>query len=333
MRTFSCLILAVLMTASASLALAESTNRSSLGGISQDQPGGGTSTQQQTMKGRAQIAQPLVSVDLVNTPIVEAVDRLFRGTGAKYQILSNVGGNVTLKLTNVPLSEAAAMLARAANIGLGRRLGVPDSTFYFARSLQDLSDMAAVVMPQSMPGLAIMPDQSSTGYPYSSPGQRGANTGLVNIAPSPIGTGKLFDLTLDQANIFEAVRQLMELAKVDYVIDLGQSPEQAMSSAPRISARLRNASLDNLLELFCRASNIHAEKSGSTYMIHWTAGFGGFGGELGRGGYITAPCPKCQKQVQTTWRFCPYCGAATGNNPSGNVLGGDSGGGSGGRRF
>lgn len=60
--------------------------------------------------------EKLVTLQLSNTPVIDAIDYLFKGTGYKYTIEPGVSGLINLQLNNVAFDRALKVLAEGAGL-------------------------------------------------------------------------------------------------------------------------------------------------------------------------------------------------------------------------
>ena len=57
-----------------------------------------------------------VTLQLANTPVIDAIEMLFRDTGYKYTVLPGVSGRINLRLADVPFEQALAKLTDLAGL-------------------------------------------------------------------------------------------------------------------------------------------------------------------------------------------------------------------------
>ena len=253
----------------------------------------------------------VVTLDLKDVPVQYAIDALFAGSGRVYAIEPGVSGTVSIKLSGVPFDNALRTLANTAGLAVREDKGLIILGLDPQRGLTNIAQ----------------PTTQEVQWQWS-PSQRAVTTsqrmpvppGVVNIQPRRTGTGfdRRFDVTLEQANVFEAIKQLMELDGRDYVLDLGVSNQMSSVFGLRITAKLKNATLDDVLNALAKTPGLTIEKAANIYVIGFhgypgysTAYAGPSGpplfGSAERGVPILS-CTNCGQSLQPDWRFCPMCG-------------------------
>lgn len=61
-------------------------------------------------------AEKKVTLQFSNTPVVDAIDLLFKKAGYKYTIEAGVSGNITMRLTDVPFEQALNRMMEATRL-------------------------------------------------------------------------------------------------------------------------------------------------------------------------------------------------------------------------
>jgi len=265
----------------------------------------------------------LVTLDLKDVPIRQAIEALFAGSGHQYivvpdDISGTISGTVTIKLAGVPFDNALRTLANTAGLKIYDGKG---GVFVLGPDPQrGLTSNVQQTAPQ---GLWETSSRSRAGV---SSQQMSVPRGVINILPrvTEPGLDRRFDVTLEQANLFEAIKQLMELGGRDYVLDLGVSTQMPSAFYPRITAKMRNATLNDTLSALAKTSGLTTEKAANTYIFRFRSGYPSYGttgyaGPYGvsnaasgfnvRGNMPTFPCAKCGQGLQPDWKFCPMCGS------------------------
>lgn len=256
------------------------------------------------------LGMPRVTLDAENMPIRDALAVLFKDTGVKYTVPPGVTGSVRVRMDDVPLDAAVAVVSKAASL----TYCVEDGVYVFsAGDIPPIVPLQVVALPAPSGGPMPMapsppPGGQLPGF-YGPPGMPGMPGGTVSIQPAGDAT---FDIVLDNASLYEAIRQLMELSKLNYVLDLGQFGGEPRT---RVAARMEDVALDDALGILAKAANLYAAKEGSIYFIRPQQGFGGpqpgmtamppLAGGVGTVG----PCAKCGLGLQPDWKYCPRCGA------------------------
>lgn len=232
-------------------------------------------------------------LQIVNAPVLQALDTLLRGTPRDYRIVpgTRVEGMVTADLQDVPLDGAVAIVLRNAGLQATRE----GNTY--------------IIGPQLVPGVAA-PQQQMV------PMSTGGAIGTVDVKPA--ARSRTFDILLDKANVLEAIRQILEVAGQNYVIDTGLDCAWAGPLGPRISARMRGIGLDEAVEALANSASLVMTKVGTTYAIRppdgaipfsYTQGAQGKqGAKTGTGMKETPACGKCARPIAPGWQFCPFCG-------------------------
>lgn len=284
MRQRSIVLIALILSICASLALAQGVPVAQ-----QAAPGSG-----------ARDEQRVISLNLVDTDIIQALDILLKGTGRDYRIDEGVrvAGRVSIHLQDVPLDNAVHIVLRSAGLQADR-----DKQTYLIKRAPMVPVMQ---VPQPQQDLVPM-----TKPPI----------GTVDVKPSAGQGGQKFDILLDKANVLEAMKQIMEVARQNYVIDTGLDAAWAGPLGPRISSRMRGIHLDEAIQALGKSANLVVAKVGSTYTVRPPDGAMPFSYTGGKGGKVPAvktesatpksasPCSKCGNMLIPTWLFCPQCGA------------------------
>lgn len=190
----------------------------------------------------------LVTMDLQNVLVFDALKELFKDSPNSWE--SNVSTlsrpRISLKIKNMPFSRAVECLARAAGLTWSVEKSSTGTKYHFS-------------------GLG---QSSSVGGGHGNEAIDKGQRSTLNIIPDT--SGNTFDITLDNAGLMEVLKQLFEVAKADYIINQGmyQQPISLYSAQnTSISARLRHANLDSVLDLIVKSSGMNIEKVGSTYLI------------------------------------------------------------------
>lgn len=258
------------------------------------------------------------SIELKDVPVQEAIAAVFQHErGVPYVIEPNVGGRVTINLKDVTFDSALRTLLNVAGLSAREEAG----TLILGADPQRLvTNTTQFVLPHPPP------------TPPSPPAQQLAAMnapGVVNIRPWDRGPAKVFDVTLEGANLFEAIKQILELDGKDYVLDLGLASQMPLGSGPRVTARMRQVSLDDVLTILSRTAGLEFEKRANTYIVRYK---GVDPGRTGKPGALMqsypqpplpvkgAPqilCPNCGFGLLGEWRFCPNCGNPAGEPPTG----------------
>lgn len=253
--------------------------------------------------GVPQSSEPRVTLVLKETPIREAFEQLFSGSGKRFVMDQPVQGVISMQLTEVPFGDALRTLATSAGLVVRLENGIYRLSPDFRMSPAGAGPRPA---PTGNPALQRLP------VPQGAMPGRADPPGAVNIRPLPPDKGeKRFDITLNQANLLEALRQILDLSSTDYIIDLG--PQFSPPFAPRVTARLRNATISDIFRVLLPASGLGFEKTANTYLIRPLAGGApGYGPDPrvapGVQGTMASPCPRCSRPCQHDWAFCPHCG-------------------------
>lgn len=262
---------------------------------------------------------PRFSLDLKDVPVREAIAAVLEHRhGMPYVIEPNVGGRVTINLKDVTFDSALRALANVAGLIVRQEGGTlilgADPQRLITNSVQFVTQNSHPLPPPS-PGV-----QLATPPAPNVPG-------VVNIHPWDRGPVKVFDVTLENANLFEAIKQTLELAGKDYVLDLGIVAQIPPGFGPRVTAKMRQVSLDDALTILSRTAGLEFEKRANTYIVRYK---GLDPPRPGKPGTITpsypqtrmperaAPhllCPKCGFGILEGWRFCPNCGNPVGQSP------------------
>lgn len=240
------------------------------------------------------------SLQLTNTRILQALDILLKGTGRNYRLMpgTRVDGVVTVNLRDVPLDNAVEIVLRSAGLRAARE----NHTYIIEPLLAPRP--TAPPPPQQMPSL----------FP-------GPPIGMMDVKPSGVQTaGRRFDILLDKANVLEAMRQILEVAGQNYVIDTGLDCAWAGPLGPRISARMRGMSLDEALQALGKSASLVVAKVGAAYIVRPPDGaipFSYIGGSDAGKGAKSAPatvgsaapaCLGCNRPLDSAWQYCPHCG-------------------------
>jgi hypothetical protein len=223
---------------------------------------------------------------LQDTPVRGAIKALFdqlRGTGLDYVFEGDVEGKITLDISNVPYTDALATILRTANLTARLENGV------------------YMIIPSMKlrPAMAV-------------PGIRRDPPAGISISPSPSGPGAattFFDISLDGANVYQAIVQLMTMTKRNYVFDLGMTGQAMSAYAPRVSAVLKRVPFDQALDMIGKASGLAVEKIGVSYVIRQIRPALGANTQSPKSTPGQFRCPRCSSPLSVDWNFCPMCGA------------------------
>lgn len=282
MRNRCILSAALLAVMSASLAMAQGMIGGRETGIGADEP-------------------RVTALQLNNLPVLQALDVLLKGTGRNYRLMpgTRVDGRVTMTFRDVPLDGAVKMMLQSAGLQAARE----NHTYI----------IEPIMVPMAQPPVGVQ--QMPLMFP-------GPPIGLVDIKPSgPRTAAQRFDILLDKANVLEAMRQILEVAGQNYVIDTGLDCAWAGPLGPRISARMRGMALDDALQALAKSASLVLVKVSNAYTIRPPDGAiplsfstNGKGGKIGQTpAPTTAPrsCVQCGRTLDSTWLFCPSCGSTT----------------------
>ncbi|MCX8052911.1 MAG: STN domain-containing protein, partial [Armatimonadetes bacterium] len=112
-------------------------------------------------------ANKVVNLELKDTPVKEAIELIFQGSGLKYYISPGVSGRVVeLKLAGVTVDEAINALVEAA----GLTLKVQDGTYIIATPTRVTVSKSKSLPPQALAAQQqLEPDQSEPKSSESSP--------------------------------------------------------------------------------------------------------------------------------------------------------------------
>jgi ribosomal protein S27AE len=281
MKTCLCLMIAAILLASASIAFPQAEPaRADTVAIEPPQP------------------EPTVSLNLQNAPVQQALESMLKSGKINYLIDPGLTGTVTVNLNNIRLTEALDKLGNMA----GFKYTVENGVWRFACS----GPPTAQTIPP--PGGMFVPGSLPTGpvsFPTMMPSPTSPNARpTMTVVPTGLGVGlnRTFDITFDQAIVYEALGQLMELAGQNYVFDLGPFP-----TVQRISAKMRGISLSDALDMLAASSNLQIQLVGNTYVVRQ------------RQSTMTYLCPRCGLNVIQDWKYCPRCGTpVTAQRPPGN---------------
>jgi type II secretory pathway component GspD/PulD (secretin) len=218
---------------------------------------------------------PRVTLHLQNVSIQKAVDALFQGTGLEYQLDPDATGTVTVNLDNVPFDSALRIIARTAGLNV-RHVYILTRDGHFAPARieggqpETLSPSGASLVKSELPSKRIDGFVSmGTAHTDQKPIDRSKQGAGISIHPaaSPRIGERKFDVTLDQANLGEVIKQLMEISGQNYVFDLGVASNWSSAAMPKISARVRSASLDQVLDILAKSTGLMVTKNGDTYIL------------------------------------------------------------------
>lgn len=266
---------------------------------------------------------PRVTLHLQNVTVQQAVDTLFQGSGREYQLDPKASGTVTVNIDNVPFDTALRILGNTAGLTV-RHVYVlsVDSQLEQPTALGSIN----LERPSEQVNPPAMSSRLSPGVDVNAATERilsptRQESGVrIQPAPSARAGERKFDITLDQANLIEAIKQLMEMEGRNYVLDLGVTPDRTSVVVPRISARIRNASLDQILEVLARSTNLVVTQNGTVYTFrlsqspHPPTSIGIFQNSAPRDNR-TFRCPKCGQELIPGWRWCPICGTRISGSP------------------
>lgn len=266
-------------------------------------------TQQFEVPQQQQMPERVVTLDLKDTPIKDAFDALFAGSGRVYVLDPGAVGNVSVRLEGVPFSSALRMLTNAAGLDL-REQCLVFITRSESESTESLVEMAKSIPPPPAASLA----RSVPGMTQ----QQAAPSGRIQVSPSPgqrtTRSEARFDVSFEQAVLIEAVKQLLDTAGMDYVLDLGASPQVTMAYGPRVTARMKQATLDSVLDVLTKTAGLVVEKTGGAYMIRMGPGY-----PSQSRGQVSGSCSRCGQALFSDWGYCPACGLRNTITPAGKV--------------
>jgi len=268
---------------------------------------------------------PRVTLHLQDATVQQAVDELFKGSGREYQLDPRASGMVTVNIDNVPFDTALRILANTAGLTVRHvyvlnvdfQLQPPTATF--SPEMERVSEQRNMLTTRTAPGLSANINTASEGIPGRARQESGVS---IQPVPSVRAGEKRFDITLDQANLVEAIKQLMEMEGRNYVLDLGAAPNWTGVAVPRISARIRNASLDQILDVLARSTGLIVTRNGTAYTFRLSqsqyppANIGATQNSSPRANH-TFRCPKCGQELIQGWRWCPSCGSQLSSSPKG----------------
>ena len=238
-----------------------------------------------------------VTLRIANAPVWQALDILFRGTGLTYTVdpqVAGLQGMITVDLNGVPFEMALQIVTRNAGLGV-------------------LKEGANYKIGPMVPGTSSPVPKQMVGPP-----------GVLEVNPSGRPGAQKFDITLDKANVLEAMKQILEVARQNYVIDTGLDSAWAGPLGPKISAKMRGVALDEVLGALGKSANLVLARVNSIYTVRPPDGalpFSYIGGSAtGKGaGSKAVPgtqtktdlpaCAKCSRSLDPTWLYCPQCGA------------------------
>lgn len=283
-----------------------------------------TSAQQTLVEQNADRSEvPRVTLHLQDATVQKAVDALFQGSGREYQLDPRASGMVTVNIDNVPFDTALRILANTAGLTvrqvyvLSVDLQQQPPTATLSMEVKRASAQEDTLTTKSAPSPSVNVNTASEGIP----GPKRQEPG-VSIHPTPSGRpGETrFDITLDQANLVEAIKQLMEMEGRNYVLDLGVAPNWTGVAVPRVSARIRNASLDQILDVLGRSTGLIVTRNGTTYTFRLSQNqypppSVGISQSSAPKANHTFRCPKCGQELMQGWRWCPSCGSQISGSP------------------
>jgi len=241
------------------------------------------------------LPQKTVTLFLSDTPIKNALETLFEDTNVAYVLEPGIAGTVTMRINDVPFSDALSAVLKASGLTVRKENGI---------------DIFSTKTPAVLSVGAASPwgDKLDSDTP-----------GKIEIKPIA-GKTNHFDVTLERADLVEAVKELMSVAKTDYVLDMDLAAQITSKFAPRITAKISNATVDDALKLLSKASHLEVERSDSAYILRWRGGTSASVPLLhvGKvGSVLSVPrveekicktCKECGESIQAGWKFCPKCG-------------------------
>ena len=239
MRTLTLIILAFLCALPASVALMDET----------------------AGKGQAAPAPEAVSMEIKDLPVSIAISRLFVDYGLSSQLdtesLKSLDRKISLNLSNVPWTDALSAMTRAAGV----TYSVQKGKYSFENAPQQYTQqvLQAPINFNSQQAMRNSPPNAISNRVIR---------GTTDVTPRKRGATQVFDLTLDQANVFDVIRQLMDLSKREYVLDLGPAADYGVAP-PRVTARLSNVSVDEFLSMLKNNSDIQTQRMGKQTVIRW----------------------------------------------------------------
>ncbi len=116
-------------------------------------------------------APKMVTLQVTNSPVIDAIDLLFQQAGYKYTIQPSVSGTITLGMKNVPFVDALKSLADGAGLTV------------------KLSDGRYIISPKPKPAPAVAP--KPVGPIAPAPGFEPGMDQYESVAPAP-NSGPVF---------------------------------------------------------------------------------------------------------------------------------------------
>ncbi len=200
-----------------------------------------------------------VTMEIKDLPVSIAITRLFVDYGLSENLnaasLKGIDRKISLNLNNVPWTAAVSVLSKAA----GLTYTVHEGTYTFTSAPRQYSQVLQA--PGSLNPNQLRNQQQSIAANRN-------DMGSVRVTPHRKGVSQVFDLTLDQANVFDVIRQLMDLSKREYVIDMGPAADYRMPP-PRVTARVSGLSVDEFLSMLSTTSDIQTERLGPKTIVRW----------------------------------------------------------------
>ncbi len=207
---------------------------------------------------------------------------------------------VSVNITNVPFRDAIRIVARAA--GLNIKIRTPEIRDVNPKgpksggqlvigtsvSKEDQSKLVDYFFSPSMQSSNQMINQSqiqqTNAYNQKLPDGRqqdannqrmqgsfqnnSSNTNPIKMTTKDVKSGKVLNIQLEQANVFDVISQLMSLYNKNYILDLGPSADLSFY-APRVTARMSGVTLDEFLGLLKTSSGVQVEEKDGQIVFRW----------------------------------------------------------------
>lgn len=187
------------------------------------------------------LSGPLVDLDLQDVTVFDALVALFKNQPNNWEssVSTLSTPTISLKFSGTPFSQAVDALARSA--GLSWSTDEKGKYHFYPYDQEPAKTQSGKFGGRLSPG-------------------------TINIAPT--NTGRTYDVTLENANLLEAVKQLLDIARMDYVLGATNPGQGSLTNATTITAKIRHATLDDALNFISKASGLTIQRSGKTYIIH-----------------------------------------------------------------
>lgn len=225
-----------------------------------------------------------VSLILKDTPLLTALDSLFKNSGFTYQFVKMNGDEtgkewwhnvtVSINISSVPFREAVKIIAGAAGLTVTETA----TSKIQATASENIKNTSNVENKKRVDYIFSPASASSNVAINRSQIQQNAydsfsNMQSVRAYPFKLNTkdgknGKLLSLQMEQANAFDVLTQVMNIYKRNYILDIGPASEYSIL-APRITAKLADVTLDEFLDLLKSSSGIQVAVKGDQTIIRW----------------------------------------------------------------